>query len=108
MQKKLIENKAWWRMIGALLILLYLAFALIDGPRTYPDSESYMTMSLAREPMYPLFLGLLRLLFGRWGEGAWLYSTVVAQSLLAAWAAWGRARSGPCLQARLPPRRCLF
>lgn len=88
MQKKLIENKAWWRLIGALLILLYLAFALIDGPRTYPDSESYMTMSLAREPMYPLFLGLLRLLFGRWGEGAWLHSTVVAQSLLAAWAAW--------------------
>ena len=93
MEKRTADSKtSWWRWIGLLLSVFYLAFALLDGAHTYPDSESYMTMSFAREPMYPLFLGLLRLLFGRWGEGAWLRAAVVAQSLLAAWAAWAFAR----------------
>ena len=93
MRNETADNRTWWRLIGLLLIVFYVGFALLDGPHTYPDSSGYMSMSLAREPMYPLFLGLLRLIFGRWGEGAWLQSAVVAQSLIAAWAAWTFAKS---------------
>ncbi len=93
MRNSAAYNKTWWRLLGLLLIGFYVGFAILDGPHTYPDSSSYMSMSLAREPMYPLFLALLRLVFGRWGEEVWLQAAVMTQSMLAAWAAWFFAKS---------------
>lgn len=88
MQKRANGSKnGWWRLIGLLLIAFYIGFALLDGAQLYTDSASYIGMSVDREPMYSLFLALFRVLFGRWGEGAWLQAAVVAQSLIAAWSA---------------------
>ena len=85
MQKRSNDNKnGWWLLIGLLLIAFYMAFAVLDGPHRYADSSSYISMSISREPMYGLFLGLFRMTFGRWGEDVWLYAAVMAQSLIAA------------------------
>ena len=85
MQRQAQENKTWWwRLIGLLLIVFYVGFALKDGPHTYADSGGYMTMALGREPLYPLFLSLFRACFGRGGGDAWLRAAVIAQSVIAA------------------------
>ena len=76
--------RGWWLLIGLLLILFYLAFAFYDGPHRYNDSASYINMASSREPMYPLFLWAVRLVFGGLGEAGWLQAAVVIQSLIAA------------------------
>ena len=78
------KNRGWWLLIGLLLILFYLAFAFYDGPHRYNDSGGYMAMDVSREPMYPLFLWAVRLVFGGLGEAGWLQAAVVIQSLIAA------------------------
>lgn len=94
MQKDRTKNKAWWwRLIGLLLILFYLTFALTDGPHTYPDSASYMEMDFSREPMYSLFLWVIRLACGNRGGDAALRAAVIVQSLIAAWSALAFART---------------
>ncbi|MDD5940230.1 MAG: hypothetical protein PUC46_05575, partial [Lachnospiraceae bacterium] len=86
-------------------LIFYLAFPVIDGPVWCKDSLSYTTMDYSREPLYPLFLALLRRIFGDgtkagahlvWavnlsGSGdAWiqvpfyLFAAVLLQSVLAA------------------------
>lgn len=45
-------------------LIFYLAFPVIDGPVWCKDSLSYTTMDYSREPLYPLFLALLRRIFG--------------------------------------------
>ncbi len=94
MEKRAIEEKKWWwRLIGLLLILFYLAFALKDGPHTYADSASYIGMDFSREPMYSLFLWVIRLACGSRGGDAALRAAVIVQSLIAAWAALVFART---------------
>ena len=94
MQKDRTKNKIWWwRLIGLLLILFYLTFALTDGPHTYADSASYIEMDFAREPMYALFLWVIRLACGSLGGDAALRAAVIVQSLIAAWAALVFART---------------
>ena len=78
------KNRGWWLLIGLLLILFYLAFAFYDGPHRYNDSGGYMAMDVSREPMYPLFLWAVRLVFGGLGEAGWLQAAVVIQSLIVA------------------------
>ena len=92
MQNNRANKTWWWRLIGLLLILFYLAFALYDGPHTYPDSASYLEMDFSREPMYPLFLWVIRLACGSRGDTA-LQVTVILQSLIAAWSALAFART---------------
>lgn len=79
------------RSAGSLLLLLsafYLFFALHDGYHLYPDSASYLEMSISREPLYPLFLALVRSVFARGGEELFLRAAVVIQSLITALASW--------------------
>ena len=75
--------------IGVLLVNLvfYLFFAVWDGALLSPDSQGYINMEMQREPFYPIFLALQRLLFGRLGE-SWLFLAVLIQSVLTAVATW--------------------
>ena len=72
-----------------LSLCFYLGFALIDGPVICKDSESYISMNISREPLYPLFLAILRGLFGEntafYDQPVYLCVAVIIQSLL--WAA---------------------
>lgn len=68
-------------------LAFYLFFAFFDKGIICVDSPSYITMSLSREPFYPLLLAALRKLFGESGE-AWLLAAAVLQSILAALCAW--------------------
>ena len=61
---------------------------MLEGYRLYPDSYSYISMDLSREPMYAVFLALMRRLFGWGGEDFWLQAAAIVQSLLTAWAGW--------------------
>lgn len=78
-----------WDM-GLLVVCLafYLFFTFYDGPVWCKDSMSYATMSISREPLYPTFLWIFRRLFG---EEGYLMPVVIAQSLLAAYAAFSLA-----------------
>lgn len=76
--------------LSAMLIfsaIFYLFFAFLDGPYLSPDSETYIVMSLHREPLYSLFLALMRALFGPDRE-KYLMGAIIVQSLLTAVASW--------------------
>lgn len=69
--------------------VFYLLFPIMDGPVICRDSNSYITMDTSREPLYPLFLALLRKIFGegtvaRYGQPACLFAAVLLQSVIAA------------------------
>lgn len=74
--------------IGLLLFaeIFYLVFALMDGVDLNPDSSTYINMDIAREPLYPLFLAMLRGIFHK--EQTYLLVAVIIQSLLAGFATW--------------------
>ncbi len=87
-EKERGAKKGWnkWELgLLAAALLFYLFFPLYDGPVWCKDSMSYATMDITREPLYPTFLWVFRRLFG---EGNYLMPVVVAQSILAAYAAW--------------------
>ena len=88
MQKEITKKRSFWLALGFALAAFYVCAALLEGYRLYPDSQSYLDMDLSREPLYSLFLALMRLLFGRGGEPFFLRSTVIVQSLITAWAGW--------------------
>ena len=81
------RNKAF--EIGLLLAALafYLFFAFYDGAVICADTSTYIEMSLGREFLYPSFLAVFRIIFGE----QYLLMVVVAQSMLAAYAAWNVA-----------------
>lgn len=68
-----------------LLLLFYLFWALYDGAVICVDSESYITMSLAREFFYPLFLAILR---GIFGANNFLLMAAIIQSILQGYVVW--------------------
>ena len=72
-----------------LLMVFFIGIALIDGPKWCVDTPSYVDMEFSREPVYPLFLMGLRVLFERlgisseaYGLPAYLTMAVVLQSIL--------------------------
>ncbi len=74
----------------AFSLLFYLFFAFYDGVVICVDSPTYISMELAREPFYSLFLAALR---GIFDDGDfYLQVAVFLQSLLAALSAWSMAR----------------
>lgn len=88
MRERLRNQRSFWITLGVLFILFYLGFALLDGYRLYPDSQSYIGMEVRREPGYSLYLALFRRCFGWGGEGLWLSAAAIGQSLIAAWSGW--------------------
>lgn len=87
---KLSRSRRDTFFLSAMLIfsaVFYLFFAFLDGPYLSPDSETYIAMSLHREPLYSLFLALMRALFGPDRE-KYLMGAIIVQSLLTAAAAW--------------------
>lgn len=83
------RNRIWWRVAAlAADLVFYLAFPLHDGPVWCKDSLSYTTMECAREPLYPLFLMLLRERFGDgalpYGQPLYLFAAALIQSAVAA------------------------
>ena len=89
---KPMDSRKKSESVFSLAILLisisfYLIFACVDRVCIFPDSQGYISMDMHREPFYPLFLALLRWVFGGLGD-TWLFWAVIAQSLLAALATW--------------------
>lgn len=85
-----IEPKRARRAVSIVTLLLSAAFFLglgiIDGPIWAMDSPSYDSMSFSREPVYPLFLMILRNIFGqdiyKNDLPIYLFAAVIVQSLL--------------------------
>ena len=46
------------------LLLFFVLMFILYGPGVYNDSDQYIKMHIHREPLYPLFLKLLRDFFG--------------------------------------------
>ena len=69
-------------------LAFYLFFAFFDGAVICVDSPSYIEMNIAREPLYPIFLALLRSLFAGFQADFYLTVSIFLQSILAAVAAW--------------------
>lgn len=87
------EKRGFWILLALGLAAFYLGFAILDGYHIYPDSTSYITMDESREPLYSLFLALVRRLFGAAGPERWLQAAALIQSLINAWACLFFART---------------
>ena len=81
-EKNILNNYKFW--LAVISVIFYGFFAILDGPHISPDSETYINMDISREPVYPIFLAMVR---GVFGEG-YLMAVVILQSLLAAYAAY--------------------
>ncbi|MGL5260202.1 MAG: hypothetical protein ACRC7V_08840, partial [Lachnospiraceae bacterium] len=87
---KLKKDKLDWIEKGmfALCLLFYLFFAFFDGVILSVDSPTYIEMSITREALYLFFLKLFEGIF----KEQYLFMIVVAQSILAAMAAFVLAK----------------
>lgn len=65
-------------------VIFYLFFGIYDGVVIGVDSPTYIQMSFAREPFYPLFLAFFRL----FSIENYLQYAVIVQSLLMAFCGW--------------------
>lgn len=73
-------------VLFVLLLAVFLGMFAAFGPGLYNDSDQYMKMHIHREPLYPLFLLLLRTICGE-GE-SWLILMGILQNVLAAFSIW--------------------
>lgn len=80
MEKKGIRS---WCILGGLLVF-FLGMLAACGVGVYNDSEQYITMHIHREPLYPLYLALFRMLCGEW----YLTAAAAVQNLLTAVSIW--------------------
>lgn len=69
-------------LLGSLIF--YLFFAFYDGAVIYWDSQTYIEMSFAREPFYPLLLAFFR----HFNPEKYLLHVVILQSILMAFSGW--------------------
>ncbi len=67
-----------------LLLAVFLGMFAAFGPGIYNDSDQYLKMHIHREPLYPLFLAALRLVF----RDGWLIAMGIIQNVLAAVSIW--------------------
>lgn len=87
-------------MLFVLLLAVFLGMFAVFGPGVYNDSDQYIKMHIHREPLYPLFLALLRALFP--GEESWLAPMGILQNILAAFSVWMLAEYvSECFRLRL-------
>lgn len=95
------SEKVYLALLFCASLLFYLFFAVYDGVVICADSPSYINMHISREPLYCIFLALLRTVFSH-ADLAVLFCTrndmlsltvaVYIQSVLAAFAAWCLAK----------------
>lgn len=78
-----IDYNTWILLI--VCILFYLSFCFVFGVYLSPDSEGYIAMISAREPVYPLLLAFFRKLFG---EENYLKIVILFQNIQMALAVW--------------------
>lgn len=67
-----------------MLIVIFIGMFVVFGPGVYNDSDQYIKMHIHREPLYPLFLFILRSIFGE----AWLTAMGILQNVLAGFSIW--------------------
>lgn len=72
------RKKSFAILIG--LLLFFLGMLAAYGVGVYNDSDQYITMHIHREPLYPLFLLLFRVI----GGDGYLVAAAAAQNILAA------------------------
>ena len=74
----------------AISLIFYLFFAVYDGVVFLPDSFSYIDMLSYREPIYPMFLGILRSFLPGYNSNsdAYLLAVIFVQSIFAALSTW--------------------
>ncbi len=70
----------------AISAIFFLGIAIVDGPVWCVDSAGYTSMDFSREPVYPVFLMVLRKIFGesifRNDLPIYLFAAVIIQSVL--------------------------
>ena len=80
----------------AIPMLLYLFFGIFDGAVWCADTASYVEMHSSREPLYPMYLAMLRTLFDAnivyRDLPLYLFVAALGQSVLAGIAAWSISR----------------
>ncbi len=82
--------KKWKSLVFFLLLCaVFLGMFFLLGPGVYNDSDQYIKMHIHREPLYPLFLALLRTWFPQ--EESWLTAMGILQNLFAAFSIWALA-----------------
>ena len=74
-------------LVLAICLLFYLFFAFYDGAVIFPDSYTYINMTIYREPFYPIFLEFCRQVFQNFGVD-YLFMAVLVQSILTAVSSW--------------------
>lgn len=81
--RKVIGWKSeYWIMLA--LLLFFGGLLAVFGVQEFPDSETYIRMYLGREPVYPLFLLLARIVFG----SSYKLATAILQGILGAWSVY--------------------
>lgn len=75
-------NKYFSYIIIALCVLFFVFFSVFDGYVLCADTNTYVTMSIAREPLYPLYLAFFRMIFHK--EEIYLLAAVIGQGILLA------------------------
>lgn len=63
----------------SVISVFYMTFCFVFGVKICADSRGYMEMVSAREPVYPLFLAFLRLIFGK---AHYLWPAIILQNVL--------------------------
>lgn len=86
MRDRVRQNIIISMILLCVSLVFYIFFALWDGAVVSPDSQGYINMEMQREPFYPLFLALIRLLSGGFGDP--LFWAALVQSILTALATW--------------------
>ena len=81
-----LKDKYFSYILLGLCLAFYLFFSIFDGYVWCADTNTYVSMSIAREPLYPLYLAFFRALIG--GETRYLLAAVIGQGLLLGWAIW--------------------
>lgn len=68
-------------VILVILIVFFFGILIKYGVGIYNDSDQYITMHMRREPVYPVFLYLIRSLFGdNWMTAAGVIQTIIVIS----------------------------
>ena len=79
------NKKRWIPFLYLLALLIFFeGMFLVYGPGVYNDSEQYLRMHIHREPLYPLFLWVLRSISGE----HFLILMGIVQNLLMAVSIW--------------------